>query len=441
MSINYSTTEAECLAIVWACKHYRPYLLGRKFTVCTDHKGLTWIFNVKDPSSRLLRWKLLLAEYDFDIVYRAGKKHCNADCLSRYPEVNLNTLDKERQQKIIREMHDCPIGGHQGITRTLERIQLYTTWPNIEQDVKDYIRNCKICQTNKHSRETKQMLEITDTQSEPWNKIYLDIIGPLPITEEGYKYLLTCQDNLSKYVIAVPLKDQTVNQVATKLVERIICIFGIPSIILTDQGSNFMSDLFIRICKLFRIEKIHTTAYHPESNGSLERTHKTLVTYLRCFIDSKLNNWDEWISYACFMYNTTPHTVTKFSPYEVLFGRKCNLPGSLQQTPQPLYNYEDIVKDIKFKLQNCHAKAQENLINFKHKQQRKVKSNAIEFKENDIVLLKVEARGKLEPLWKGPYEIRKIEWPNATIQEIGKRRHQVVHTNRLKQYHSSLQET
>ena len=137
------------------------------------------------------------------------------------------------------------------------------------------------------------MLEIKDTQSDPWNKIYLDIIGSLPIIEEGYKYLLTCQDNLSKYIIAVPLKDQTVNQAITQLVERIICIFGIPSMIVTDQGSNFMSDLFVRICKLFRIEKIHTTTYHPESNGSLERTHKTLVTYLRCFIDSKLNNFEQ----------------------------------------------------------------------------------------------------------------------------------------------------
>jgi hypothetical protein len=151
--------------------------------------------DIQCKRSRLLRWKLLLAEYGFDIMYRAGKKHCIADCLSRYSEINLNTLDEEKQQKVIREMHDCPIGGHQGIIRTLERIQLYTTWPNIEQDVKDYIRNCKIFQTNKHSRETKQMLEITDTQSEPWNKIYLDIIGPLPLTEEGYKHLLSCQDN------------------------------------------------------------------------------------------------------------------------------------------------------------------------------------------------------------------------------------------------------
>ena len=424
------------------CGHantFRPYLLGRRFTVCTDHKGLTWIFNVKDPSSRLLRWRLLLAEYDFEIVYRAGKKNCNADCLSRYPEVNVNTIDVERKQKIIHEMHDCPIGGHQGITRTLERIQLYTTWPNIEQEVKDYIRKCQICQKNKQGRETKQMLEITDTQLEPWNKIYLDIIGPMPVTEGGNKYILLCQDNLSKYVIAVPLQDQTADQVVTQFVERIISVFGIPSMIMTDQGSNFMSDLFSRICKLFKIEKINTTAYHPESNGALERTHKTLVTYLRCFVDLKLNNWDEWIPYACFMYNTTPHSVTKFSPYTLLFGRKCNLPGILQKTPQPLYNYDDLVKSIKLKMQSCHAKAKENLMNFKLKQKEKVKSNEVMFKENDLVLLKVESRSKLEPLWKGPYEIKQVEWPNAVIQEVGKRKHHTVHTNRLKSYYSSLQ--
>jgi hypothetical protein len=65
--LNYSTIEKECLAMVWACKHFRPYLLGKPFQIWTDHKGLTWIFNIKDPSSRLLRWRLLLEEYEFEV--------------------------------------------------------------------------------------------------------------------------------------------------------------------------------------------------------------------------------------------------------------------------------------------------------------------------------------------------------------------------------------
>jgi hypothetical protein len=78
---------------------------------------------------------------------------------------------------------------------------------------------------------------------------------------------------------------------------------------------------------LFKIEKICTTAYHSESNEALERTHKT--NYLRCFCDAKLNNWDEWLPFARFMHNTTPHSVTKYTPSELLFGRIANIPGKL----------------------------------------------------------------------------------------------------------------
>jgi transposase InsO family protein len=94
------------------------------------------------------------------------------------------------------------------------------------------------------------------------------------------KYVLTCQDNLSKYFIAVPLQNQTAEEVTIAFVKNIILIYGIPNEIVMDQGANFMSDIFKRICKLFKIDKICMTAYHPESNGALERTHKTLANYV-----------------------------------------------------------------------------------------------------------------------------------------------------------------
>jgi hypothetical protein len=87
--LNYSTVEKECLAVVWACKHFRPYLLGKPFQIWTDHKGLIWIFNVNDPSSRLLRWCILLEEYEFEIKYKPGRQNTNADSLSIYPVCTL----------------------------------------------------------------------------------------------------------------------------------------------------------------------------------------------------------------------------------------------------------------------------------------------------------------------------------------------------------------
>ena len=129
---NYYTTEKELLAIVWNCKQYRPYLYGRKFTIVTDHKPLTWVFNVKDPSSRLLRWRLKLEELYYEVVYKPGVRNTNADALSRITIIrispvaeNSSELTKEERRKILQEFHEQPTGGHLGMNRTFERIKLY----------------------------------------------------------------------------------------------------------------------------------------------------------------------------------------------------------------------------------------------------------------------------------------------------------------------------
>ena len=96
----------------------------------------------------------MLEEYDFEIKYKPGKQNGNADSLSRYPVLSIETesLTHEKKFKIIKEMHSDPIGGHQGINRTIERIKLYTTWPNIVEDVTKYIKTSETCQKMKLSK-------------------------------------------------------------------------------------------------------------------------------------------------------------------------------------------------------------------------------------------------------------------------------------------------
>ena len=457
---NYSTVEKELLAIVWGCKHFRPYLLGRKFSIVTDHKPLTWIFSVKDPSSRLLRWRLLLEEYQYEVEYKAGKRNTNADALSRDPNlcalITSDELTEDRKLAIIKEMHDCPIGGHNGINRTMERIKLYLQWPQMKQDIENYIRNCDICQKNKATRpQTRQELEITDTQDEPWIKVALDIVGPLGLSENGNKYILTCQDNLTKYLIAIPIENQEASTVADAFVSKICLVHGIPQIILTDQGANFMSQVFKHVCKLFKIRKITTSAYHPETNGSLERSHKVLVEYLRCFCTEKQTQWENWIPFSTFVYNTTPHTVTKFTPFELMYGRLANLPGELQKGPiSPLYNYDDFVANTKHKLKVSHEIARQNLIKAKVEQKGKYdnkRAHPVEFHAGMKVLLsneytKTGTSRKLASPWIGPYKVVKVN-DNGTLalQQLGKnfrknKKQQVVHANRVKPYFSSLQD-
>jgi len=168
----------------------------------------------------------------------------------------------------------------------------------------------------------------------------MDIVGLLTVTTEGHKYILTFQVELNRYTIAVPILQQDAETMSRVFVEEIVLKFGILQVILTDQDSNFLNELFTNVCKLLKIKKLKTTACHPQTNGALERTHRILVECLRCYILEDQSDWDKWLSYSTFVFNTTPHTGPGFTLHELLFGRKPNIPGILQkETPKIQYIY------------------------------------------------------------------------------------------------------
>jgi hypothetical protein len=146
---NYSTIEKELLAIVWGMRYFRPYLYGRKFTVVTNHKPLTWIMNVKDPGSRLLRWQIKLEEYDYEVVYRKRALNTNADVLSRIssltgekgaPEKKRKHVDEETKATILLEYHDSPVGGHRDMNKTFREIKKRYEWPNMKREIAQYVK-------------------------------------------------------------------------------------------------------------------------------------------------------------------------------------------------------------------------------------------------------------------------------------------------------------
>ena len=585
---NYSTIERELLGIVFGVTHFRPYLFGRKFKIFTDHRPLVYLFSVSNPSSRLMRFRLKLEEFEYEIQYKPGKQNTNADALSRMfkisnvspkseydnyldeikkkiiinkniidtdsrsqspyrikftsldssvvnnaqgsssrltefqvikenntqilhsfikekPEdkpdyanvfhtlLNLKTyllqsnidsvsisaedikqehlklstirtmlrfiflhtnikislchqnntkeLSADQIKTILQENHCGPIGGHQGVNRTFKRIKQRYQWPKMYRDIKKFIRNCETCQKTKISKKTKAPMVITTTSSYPFEKIFLDIVGPLNQTESFNKYLLTCQDDLSKFSVAIPIPNQEANTVAKAFARDIICRYGTPKYLVTDQGTNFMSSIFKETCKILQIKQIHCTSYHPQSNGSLERSHRTLVEYLRNFINRDMDNWDEFIPFATFTYNTTPHTSTEFTPFELLYGHKVVLPSALTKDPELCYSYDDYYNELKSRLQHTHEIARENLVKKKEEAKTYYDRNVsdIKFKEGDKVLLSNEAQPKgksrkLLPLYTGPYEIIKTHSDvNYTIR-VNKKLVK-VHVNRLKRFY------
>jgi hypothetical protein len=326
--------------------------------------------NVKDPGSRLLRWRIQLEEYEYEIVYKNGALNSNADALSRIntlmkdgTEVVDENIGDDRKKQILYEFHDAPLGGHRGMNKTYQAIRSKFHWPDMKREIEEYVKRCKICQTNKLlGPKTKAPMEITTTAEHPFEKCSLDIVGPLPETAKGNKYILTFQDDLSKLVNAIPIPQQDAETRAREFVLNIILKMGTPKQILTDQGANFLSDLFKNVCKLLRIKKLQTTAFTPESNGGVERSQRVLMEYLRHYINEDQTNWDEWVPYAMYVYNTTTHSATGYTPFELVYGFQSTLPSTLHETPSPQYNYDDYVMELKGRLQMAHEIARQTLI-------------------------------------------------------------------------------
>ena len=166
-------------------------------------------------------------------------------------------------------------------------------------------------------------------------------------------------------MVAVPTEKQDTETIARAFIEKIVLTYGTPQILQTDQGASFMSEVFRNTCKILKIKKIQSTAFHPESQGSIERSHCVLAEYLQHYISEDQTNWDLWVPFATYVYNTTQHSATGFTPFELLFGRPSTLPSALKKPSEPQYNFDDYASKLRGWLQTVHQQTHKNLIESK----------------------------------------------------------------------------
>ena len=151
-------------------------------------------------------------------------------------------------------------------------------------------------------------------------------MGPLPETPRKSKYILVIGDYFSKWTEAFPLPNQEAETVVKVLVEQWVCRLGAPRIIHSDQGRNFESKLFKEVYQLLNMHKTRTSAYHPQSDGMVERFNRTLASMLSLFVDENQANWDTLLPYVMMAYRSSVHSSTGFTPYKVVFGQEIVLP-------------------------------------------------------------------------------------------------------------------
>ncbi|KAL7287676.1 hypothetical protein TKK_0018073 [Trichogramma kaykai] len=340
---------------------------------------------------------------------------------------------------IFHECHNSAIGGHKGVSKTFHRIRRNYHWENLKTDIQRRIQQCIECQLKKLTRiKTKQPMCITDTPVTTFDKIALDIVGPLPPTKSGNAYILTMQDLLSKYCIAVPLAETTSAAIADAFIKRFVCTFGCPRIILTDQGRNFISKMMRRVAARLKIKQVRTTAFHPQSNGSLERSHHVLTEYLKIYASSD-QQWDSWVELATFNYNTNVQESTKLTPYEIVFGKLARIPSSepLREADK-LPTYGDYIINLVTKLISVRKLAYDNLVESKIKSKKyyDAKLNIVDFCVGDYVFLQKNAKkGKFDDDYTGPHEILEVIGDTNLKIKINDKIQKIVHCNRVKHSH------
>ena len=347
---------------------------------------------------------------------------------------NLPVPPVEDRYKIIQEYHTAPIGGHRGINKTYSKLANDYYWKNMRPDVRQFVLRCATCQTNKLVRvKTRLPLVISNTPSLPFEQISLDFYGPLQQSAEGHRYILTAQDWLTKYIILTPVEFANAEEVARALTEKIICYFGPPAAIITDQGTHFRNKLLAEFSKLFKINKYSTTAYHPQSNGGIERMHHTLTEYLRKYVDNS-EEWHKWTAMCQHAYNCTEHESTGYTPHELLFGQRARTPSSFPDKNQSV-TYNDYVVDMTSKLTQLQTMAAMNLVQSKYRSKYYYdrKLNIKHFREGELVyLLKQPKKGKFAVEYEGPYEILEINHQFNNVKIGNNQATKTVHVDKIK---------
>lgn len=316
-----------------------------------------------------------------------------------------------KRNEIIKSYHYSL--GHIGITKCLDILKKSYYWPGMTLDTKLFINKCQNCKTAKDNFPQKAQIQ-PSLPSMPFDRIAIDITGPFAPSCTGHRYILGIIDYYSKFPMLIPLKTIDSRSIAEAILTRWISVFGAPNYLHSDRGANFESEVMQDLYKLFNINKTRTTPYHPKSNGLVERLFRSVKNMLRaCVPHYSHSNWHKAIpliemSLRCSMQNTT-----KFSPFEVLFGKSMRLPVSWKYSTERcqinniVQSKSDYIHALRKTLQIIHAQVSKNIGSEGRKRIEEQVRKTKPWKIGDRVFVKRQQRNKskFDQKFEGPYKI------------------------------------
>ena len=353
-------------------------------------------------------------------------------------------VPKELRSQVLGLAHDSIMGGHLGVKKTTDKVMSNFYWPGVNTDVALYCKSCDACQRTIHRGKVgKVPLEKLPIIDVPFRRVSYDLVGPIyPASERGHRYILTAVDHASRYPEAVPLKNIDTVSVAEAMVDMYSRV-GIPDEVLSDLGTQFISEVMSEVNRLLSIRQMTTTPYHPICNGLVEKWNGTLKQMLKKLCCEKPKDWDRYINALLFAYREVPQESTGFSPFELLYGRTVKGPMQIlrklwtenAEESQVKISYQYVV-DLKERLEETLEIAHKNLgkaqSRYKHHYDRKARPRSLKVGEKVLVLLPTD-KNKLLMQWRGPFTVEGMTGKNDyKVKVKGKIR--TYHINLLKQY-------
>ncbi|GFW57487.1 retrovirus-related Pol polyprotein from transposon 17.6 [Trichonephila clavipes] len=466
---KYNATVLEFFAIYTALNFFRPFLLGRKFKVFTDHKPLAGFLSNKNPSSKILRWKLALEEFNYDIHYIRGSLNSVADHLSRYisnitialsdskdlinmqredsvlstiiqkidqndvsPQISNYFINGEgllchlskrpsrsprsnttRKQVCIPHCLKAKIlesvhseyGGHLKFFKTYHRLSENFFWHNMYKDTKNFVRSCTICLSRKNAFKIPPAPHQLVEQS----------------TEKGETCHMdifgplktTLKDAFTEYIHIVPLPDIRSSTISKAFFDNYIVHRGCPHKLVVDNATYFKSSEFVEFCTVMGIQKRHISSYSAHANGRVEKPNQSLANILAS-ISQNTNDWDEQLPHTMLALNSAIHEATYTSPFFLEHGRDIRLSYTYEKnsdTPQNKYEYvEKLLPSLEHTFNKVLNNLKDQEASHVELSTRATKQHHYDYKIGSLCFIKTpniksNLSPKLRPKFKGPYRV------------------------------------